>query len=230
MAALRFYLKDAAASGSNFLSLQEGGTPPADATTSTGWTVGTAANNFSSLMEAGVERAEVTFTSGFLPNGIALPSNALGDCFRSESPLLGLASAGNWSVIVPVIAVTSGGDQDLSLGTVIWKGTAADGSNAVKISGQGSVIGVNDLTTADPQTFNGTGFTINAAVFSNEYLFVQIAIGSRGGGGAADRDVFLRVGSGAYVETSEFITPPPTAIMPTYQAQQVSRRYRPVGY
>src|SRR5690348_15509699 len=91
-----FHWKNAAADGSNFLSLQDGGTQPTGATTSTGWTVGTTASGNYSLMAAGVERLASTF--GATPLPAAAPNNTLGDGFRTEQSYSGTFAAGDWTI------------------------------------------------------------------------------------------------------------------------------------
>jgi hypothetical protein len=230
MSGPRFYLKDAVAAGSNFLSLQQDGSPPADATTSTGWTVGTTASGNYSQMAAGVERAAATFAA--TPWASAQPDNTLGDCWRSENSLEGVFAAANWLLRVPLIAVTSGGDQDVLIRYRMWKSINADGSNSVNIfefTGGAPTGTITNLTTGAAQVAQSSP-SMSSVVFQGEYLFLQMALETAGAGGAADRDVLIRVGSDASLLASEFSSPLPTAIMPTYQAQQVIRRYRAVGY
>jgi len=197
-AAVTFYLLDSLASSSNHYSLQEGGAPPTTATTGTGWTVGTTASLNYARMSAGVERAAGTFGSTQQPNGG--PDNTLGDCWRSD--LLNITiPGGQWHVDIPVIAVSSGGDIAGSMFVRLWRSANADGSSATEITAGSQVTNnASNLTTSTPQILTKV-FTLGDVTLTNEYLFMQIAWAILTAGGAADRDVLIRVGQEAWIQS-----------------------------
>ncbi len=192
--ALTYYLNDAVATGSTHGKLH---TAPASSTTGTGWTVGTVGSGNYSLMVWNTERGTGTF------GGTALPSAApvLTDCLRTESALTGYFPAANWSVAIAVRAATTGGAQDGRVRARIWKGAAADGSDAVEItSGAATGTTVTDLTAGATQTSTATCAGAGAWLV-NEYVFVQLAWEITGAGGGAGYDVLLRANEST-------ITPP----------------------
>lgn len=168
-----FYLKDAAAAGSNHGSLQQAGTAPVTATIGTGWDItGLAVGQFS-LMDYAVERVAGDF-SGTSPT--AGPNNTLGDCFRSESTLNGSFAAGTWTLAVPVIAV-SGAGATARVRAKLYKGANATGSGATEITA-GWVNGttVTNLQTGVAQTSTVTFTGLAAVAMAAEYLFVQLTL------------------------------------------------------
>ena len=194
-----FYLKDTAQSGVTFYTLQQGGAAPATATTGTGWTVSTGVGDHSA-MEAGIKRAASTFgsISGTLP---LAPNNSIGNGFRSDV-MTGIIEAGTWNLTIPIIAVTSGGDQDIRMGISLLKGSAANGSDAVYFTA-GDTPTITNLTTADAQlvTFSPV---VSQVAFVAEYLFLTIQLERIGAGGAVDSDVLLRVGADSIVSAPTF--------------------------
>lgn len=200
MAAKTFYLLDALAG--NYMALQDGGSAPGTATTGTGWTVAKTAATVYSRMDAQTERAASTFGATAQPDGA--PDNTLGDCFRTSTTLNGSFASANWSLAFPVIAVSSGGDQDGAIRVRLWRSANADGSGAVEMTaGASQGTGVLNLATSAEQV---STVTVNpgAETLTNEYLFVQVAWVITGAGGATTRDVLLRVGSTAVITTSDF--------------------------
>jgi hypothetical protein len=224
-----FHWKNAAAAGSNFLSLQDGGTQPTGAVTATGWTAGTTPAGNYSLMAAGVERLAATFGATPLPD--AAPNNTLGDGFRTELSYSGTFSAGDWEISISLATVTSGGDVDGNLRFRLWKSVNADGSSATALS--------DVLETSTFTNINGTGVAaltqaLGEISLSDEYLFVQVALEITGAGGAATRDVLLRVGfSTEFAVLTPFFTEgetPSATLSPRYGSTQIRRIYRAVGY
>lgn len=199
----KFFFKDAIASGSNHLSLQDGGPALTDATTVTGWTVGTTAPTVYARMAQGVERAAGTFAAGDQPDGA--PDNTLGDCFRTERKLNGKIAVGSgigYTTTMAVIAVTSGGDQDGAFRIRFWKSPNADGSSATEIE-SGPVNGppyTNVGTGAESSAGSAAATWLSTVVtFDDEYLFFQVAWKITGAGGAATRDILIRVGDDCWV-------------------------------
>jgi len=204
MAIQTYYLLDTLANNSAHLALQEGGTPPTAATISTGWTVGTQAVGQSSSMAAQTERARATFTATEQPSDA--PSGVLGDCFRTSTRLTGDFAAGVFSLALPVIAVTSGGDQDGRARLRIWRSRFPDGAAAHEIT---SAIqfgtGVTNLSTA-LQQISTVSVTLAAFALAREFLFFQIAWEIQGAGGNINRDVLLRKGLDAVILTTDLAT------------------------
>jgi hypothetical protein len=169
-----FYLKNAVAGSSNHGSLQDGGTAPTTATTTTGWDFsGLDAGNFA-LMDFGLERTSGSF-SGTTPS--TAPDNSFGDCFRSESPYTGSFASGTWTLTVPMVA-DSGAGGDLLILARLWKSANPGGSGATEItSGWVSGTAVTNLQTGTPQSSVVTISGIGAVTMTNEYLFVQVCAG-----------------------------------------------------
>jgi len=201
MAALTFYLLDTLAANSSHLALQDGGTPPATVTSTTGWTVGNQAAGQSSSMAARVERARATFTATEQPAGP--PSGILGDCFRIPARLTGDFAAGNFILALPLIAVTSGGDQDVAARLRLWRSRFPDGALAHEITASiqtGTTI--TNLATAAQQISTVTA-ALAAFALAREFLFFQLALGIIGAGGAISRDALIRNGIDAKIVTPD---------------------------
>lgn len=184
------------------MDLQDGGTAPGTATTGTGWTVAKIAADRYARMDSQTERASGSFGTVAQPDGA--PDNTLGDSFRSPVTLNGDFAAANWDFQFPVIAVSSGGDQDGAMRFRLWRSANADGSGATEITSatqQGATV--TNLTTA-AQQISSLLFNPGAFTLTNEYLFVQLAWRITGAGGANTRDVLLRIGTDARVITSDF--------------------------
>lgn len=200
MALLTFFLVDALASSSNHLSLQEGGSTPTTATTTTGWKVGTTAADNYSAMDSQSE--STTFGGSALPSGAI--DNTGGDCFRTTNRYVGTFDAGGWLFVFPVIAVTAGGSADGAIRIRVWQGSNPTGAGATEITSaaqQGSAV--SNLATDTPQS-STVEATLDEVVLRDEYLFVQVAWRTTGAGGTADDDVLMRVGTAAKITTSEF--------------------------
>lgn len=165
-----FYLTDTATDG--WGTLQVGGSAPSAATTSSGWTVGTTASGNYSKLAFGVERASNTFSGTAVPG--TTPDGTLKDGYRL-GPWTGTFSAGEWLLDVPVIAVTAQGGADGRIRARIFKGSAADGSNATEVtSGAVALSEVTNLTTSAEQVSSGS-VTLAEVSLVNEYLFLCLA-------------------------------------------------------
>jgi hypothetical protein len=224
-----FFLVNSLAAGSNYLSMSD--SAPATATTTTGWNPGTTAPLAWSLMSANVERLAGTFAGEIIPN--SNPDNSLGDCFRSAETVSGNFEVGTWTLTIPLIAVTSGGDLDFRIWYRLWKGTSPTGVGATAFGGfLGATDLASDLTTADAQVLSSVVTDVPAASFVEEYLFLQIAGSVVGVGGAATRDVFIRVGSDAKMTTPDFTSQEYDigTQVASFSGQVVRRRYVAVGY
>ncbi len=201
MASKVFNIKNAAAPGSSHGSLQDGGSVT-DATTGTGWIVSKTAAGRYALIAFGSELAASVFNTTALPN--AAPSTT--DCFRSESAISGSFASGNWTVSIPVIAVTGGAAQDGRMRVRVWQGAAADGSDAVEMTSAATQLSiVTNLTTGAQQISSGSVSVTANLVLSAAYVFLQCAWEITGAGGTNGHDVNLRVDStDSKVTTTEF--------------------------
>ncbi len=202
MAVKNLYIKNAAASGSNHGSLQDGGSLTT-ATTATGWTVGKLSPTVYSLQDYAVKRTTSDFGASALPS--SGPDNTLGDCWRSESTLTGTFASGNWSFAVSLIAAT-GSTHDGRIRFRLYKGTDATGSGATQIGTGTSVLSaVTDLDSAAQNT-TGT-VSVASTVFSGEYLFWQFAWEHTGAGAKTAGDVLIRVDTtNSKITTTNFAT------------------------
>lgn len=209
MAAKTLYLLDSAASGSNHLALQDGGSAPSTATTSTGWTVGTTGGGNYSAMDSGAERAAATFAAAILPD-LSGPNNTLGDCFRSGL-LSGRFAAGSWTITVPLIAVTAGGSADMRIWARVWRSADPTGADAVLLTT--SVLVGTAATNLATGAAQNSVLTWSAPVFGlvAEYLFIQIALQTVGAGGGATDDALIRKGSAAAIVTADWLAADPAA-------------------
>lgn len=201
MATKTLYLKDALASGSAFLSLQDGGTAPGTATTATGWAVQGAAAAHFSRMDSQSERLANTFSEGIQPSGVL--DNSLGDAFRTENKIKGAFEPGNWTLAFPLISTVAGGTHDVRVICRIWKGPNADGSGADLVSTSylpGSVA--SNLTTTEQ--VSSITWACPGVLCLDEYIFVQVALQIVDPTAQAGQTAMLRVGSAATVTTTEF--------------------------
>lgn len=201
MPAKTYYLLDTLAANSSHLALQDGGSPPATATTLTGWTVGTQAAGQSSSMAAQTERARATFTATEQPSGP--PSGILGDCFRIPERLRGVVTS-PITFALPVIAQTSGGDQDGQDRLRLWRSRWPDGALAHEITSSIQLgTGVANLTTL-VQQISAVTLALSPFVLMREFLFFQNAWGITGVGGNINRDVLIRIGLDAVITLADF--------------------------
>ena len=206
MAAKVFYLKDALASGSNHLSLQDGGSPPSQVRISTGWVVGTLAATRYARMDSQTERASSAhLTTPIQPDGA--PDNTLGDCFRSENTINGTFANANWSLSFQVEGETrSTSTHDGILRIRIWKSANADGSSPTELTGATiTTTQYVNLANSAFQTITATWSPGAVITLTNEYLFIQIAHQLDGAGSNANSDTHLVVGSSNTVTTSNFV-------------------------
>jgi len=216
----------------NLRQINVGGTNPnrlwwdeaaaaAAATSSSGWTVGQiAAGNYSNLNQ-GVERATGTFSTTIVPNATApavdnsyaataiyTPPTLLND-IESISTLYeynGVFPAGTWTFNFPVIAVSSGNNQDGNIGIRVFRGLRSEtawASVTEITSARLEGTTVTNLTTAAAQTSTVT-WSAPAFRLQNEFLIVKVAWEITGAGTQNTRDVLLRWGSGASMVSPNF--------------------------
>ena len=218
----------------NLRQINVGGTNPnrlwwdeaaaaAAATSSSGWTVGQiAAGNYSNLNQ-GVEQATGTFSTTIVPNATApvvdasyaataiyTPPTLLSDTESISTlyPYNGVFPAGTWTFNFPVIAVSSGNNQDGRVGIRVFRalrsGTAYASTTEITAA---RLVGttVTNLTTAAAQTSTVT-WSAPAFRLQNEFLIVKVAWEITGAGTVNTRDVLLRWGAGANITTPNFKT------------------------
>jgi hypothetical protein len=201
VASRTFYLRSDL---TNFWSrLSESGETAAN--TGFGWTVDTGATNHSEYA-SGVERAAATFVDTAPPDGSL--DLSLRDAFRTELPLNGSFSSGNWEFHFVVRAGNTGGAQDGRVRFRLLKGSNSDGSGATEITAeqkQASIV--SDVSTS--ADFDST-LTVNpgAITLTFEYLFIQVAWERTGAGAAGNSDINFRTGTdastGTRIITSDF--------------------------
>jgi len=164
------YCNDGIVSGGNAGTLQT--SQPTASTSTTGWTVGGAANNTFSRQTYNAEVPGANFTSTSQPSGA--PVNSAQDCWR-YGPSTGTFSAGTWYSSLSVIAVTSGGVQDGRARFRLWRSDNADGTGATELT-PSVMVGslVTNVSTTVAQSSSASmelsGFTMN-----NGYIFMQVA-------------------------------------------------------
>lgn len=211
MAALSYYLQDAATSGAgNAAGWEAIDTATVGAATlATGWVVGTGSTNHSELASR-AERASATFTGTTVPDGTL--DTTLKDAFRSVSALTGNFASANWVFDFVVQSPTNGGAADGRIRFRIIRADA-DGANAVEItSAQQQASLLTNVTTSDADST----LTVNPGAFSitNQYLFIQIAWERTGAGGMTTTNIRFRSGSatttGTRLTTSSFSPTHPT--------------------
>ncbi len=180
--------------------------PGAEALSSpaTGWTVGTNAPTRYKLFDSQAERSASSWTTSVRPVAGAVDAEGVSDALCA-GPIEGTFEAGDWLFEFVVRAVTSGGDQDGGMNFRVFKGPNLDGSAATEITAAAQVgSAVTNLAAGGSQTSSAT-VAMPELVFDGEYLFVSLAWRITGAGGAADRDVLLRVGdTGTRITTTDF--------------------------
>jgi hypothetical protein len=218
-----WYLEEINVGGTNPNRLwwdEDSSAVPAQTTSVTGWTVAKTAANNNRLLSQGAEVAGFASTvdlttlpvidSSYTSTAIYTPPTLLSDV-ESISTLYeynGVFPAGSWTFSFPVIAVSSGGDQD---GRIImrvfkarrdeagtgWTGTIQLTSNFL------TGTTVSNLTTTTSQTSVVT-WSAPAFQLNKEFLICKIAWQIVGAGGANSRDVLLRYGTGATMISPNF--------------------------
>lgn len=189
------------------------------ATSSSGWTVGTTAANNYRLLSQGAEVSGFSTTvapnattpaidNSYTATAIYTPPNLLSDV-ESISTLYeynGSFPAGTWTFRFPVIAVSSGGNQDGRITMRVFKGTrnGTAWSGVTELTAallSGSVV--TNLATSAVQTSTVT-WSAPAFKLNKEFLICKIAWQITGAGSTATRDVLLRWGAGADITSPSF--------------------------
>lgn len=221
-----FYVKDATASGSVMGSLQDGGTAPTAATTTTGWTVAkTVAARFAE-MDYGATLASGSFTTtdmfANLTSNVALSNTTVGRAWRSENTLNGTfaaANATNFWTFTFVFRTGQIGTHNGRLNVKVYTSPNANGTANVTIM---------DETSGGKLTFSNTGAmtstttdytsTLNWTAaprmnMYNEYLFIECQWETTVAGNNNNNSVLFRVGSTANVVTTDFVSRNKTAVI-----------------
>src|SRR6478736_682274 len=196
MAVKTLYLKDAVASGSNFGSLQDGGTAPTAASMVTGWIVAKTANTVPySRLKYATKQIASTFNATDQLGTAAMPTNTLADAFRSENALTGDFASGSWSFAIKVRATTASA-QNGAVVIRVWASTSATGASGnreLTTAIQTGTTAITPSVTTDSSTtvtWSAPSITLN-----NEYLFVQMEWKVVVASGNNAADWVLRAGS-----------------------------------
>jgi hypothetical protein len=191
------------------------------ATSSTGWNVGTRLPDTYAELNQGTEVGRATFSSTIVPNATApTVDNSYASQANFTPPTLlsstdsiltvyeynGSFDAGNWVFTFPVIAVTLGGAQDGAITMRVFKaprnGTAF-GTTTELTSALLQGTAVSNLTTAAVQssvvTWSAPAFQLN-----NEFIICKIGWRITGAGGGNNSDVAFRYGTGCTMVSSNF--------------------------
>ena len=212
-----FYFKNATASGSSHGSLQDGGSAPTAAQTTTGWSANLVTTSKFSTQIYGTVRANSTFsaTDAFanLTSNVALAAT---DCWRSENSLNGYFEAANATVawvfthIFRTTATHINGRMSGRLNLKMFKSPNANGTANVTVVDETS--GGKQLTAVGTfQTINtdvSMALTWTTAPFIrlyNEYLFLEYQFEvTTGGVGIGGTIPIWRVASTANVVSTNF--------------------------
>ena len=201
MATKTLYFKNAAPSGaSTSLSLQDGGTAPTGAITTTGWTVGTRAVGQTSAMLAGTKRLATTFTA---PDSI--PSFTATSSWRSENALAGTFTNANWSFAFRFRAAVLSSAQSVAAKFRVWKSANADGSGATELTSGVQTASATGVLSAGATSSSSFSWSPGAVLsFLNEYLWIQCELSIAIAGTNASADAMFYVDSSGVVTTSDF--------------------------
>ncbi|OGS01552.1 MAG: hypothetical protein A2V88_02695 [Elusimicrobia bacterium RBG_16_66_12] len=201
MAAKTWYVTNTIV-GSTHQEMSES-SPGSDATSSPnyGWTVGASAAGTYCRADAGSEITGFA-ASPIEPDGSIVTTANAGDCWRSANAMTGTFDTGTWLFQMAVIAVTAGGQMDGNAGFRLFKGKAANGSDAVEIT-SGRLVGstVTNLATSAQQNSIHNSTSIPGFSVDGEYIFVQVGWEITGAG-AMLHDCIHRIGTTASLVTS----------------------------
>lgn len=208
MAAKTFYFKNAVPSGATLhRSLQDGGSAPATATTSTGWVAGTNAAGQMCVQTGGTEYSRTGGNWGSTAQPANAPSQTIGDCWRSENTINGTFANTDWTFVFGARSVTAAYTGRCRIRVRVWKTSNANGASAVELTGSTQV---SNTTSADMSTSADTTFTVTWSpgqthTLVGEYLFVQVAFEiTTAASSGTTKDFDFRVGSSYTVTTPDF--------------------------
>jgi hypothetical protein len=194
------------ASGSNFAALKTAvtGTPGDYYYTGTGWYLKTYQDRVAQ-MSAGVVRDAGWNGSDFTIYYDEPPSNTIANCFRSDTSIKGIFAAGTWNFIFQILAPAGASPYGNGYPFFsVWKGSAADGSNATQIL-TNRTHAAQTINTTNERTFT-TSVSLSELNFNNEYIFIQIGwrITTPGSNNAYNCQIRYGPTGGSRVETSDF--------------------------
>src|SRR5512141_543667 len=150
MAAKTFYWVNAVPGGATLhRSLQDGGTAPTTATTTTGWVAGSHVAGDSCIQNGNTEIGRTNAQWGTTLQPDVAPSQTIGDCWRSENTLYGTFANTNWTFTFGVRSVTAAYVGRFKLAVRVWRAADANGTGAVELS-SGRVVSA--ATTASLAT------------------------------------------------------------------------------
>jgi hypothetical protein len=190
---------------SNWGTLQDAGSAPSQATTGTGWTVGTTAPTMYSNMNYGGIKAASSFGSSALPTG-----SAANNVWCSQYPLSGTYPAGNWTFTFSFLANGATLDGTGNLNLRMGVSPQALSGNVTNVLAMTATASVSVLTTATLQTVTAT-VSMPALVMDQQYLLLPVAWEITGASSSSSSGVVFVQG---YVPPGG-PNPPQSAIFPT---------------
>ena len=203
MAALTLYLKNVALGACG--SLQNGGSAPATAQTTTGWTVGKiAATPNYAAMTYGSTLATTSFgTTDLQAAGTFAGGGGAGACWRTENQLAGTFASAAWSFAFNVQS-TVGTVQAGAIVLRVYSSTDPTGVGAVQrttaeLTGTTATIAATNTTVTSTVSWTPAAFELN-----DEYLFVQVEWKITTAGASNTANILFEVGSTAAITTSSF--------------------------
>jgi hypothetical protein len=168
-----FYLVDQPATFSAHGSLQNGGTGPSVATTTTAWTTPLVASRYARQSYASTV-ASGTFAAGVQPSGVPNTS----DCWRSECALTGSYANAAWIfalALLPSGSVTATATVNARIR--VWHSPDPTGQTSITEITSSTAALSNAVWAASAVQRNTTvTATLLAATLVGEYLFIQIAL------------------------------------------------------
>jgi hypothetical protein len=197
-----FYLDgDSTAPGGTSIFCTGSQTAPADATTATGWVLGTRTPPaLHELFARQILQTSWGTTSSQQPG---VPSNTKGNGF-ALGPFTGTFAAGTWDVALALLATAAGGAGDVAIRYRIYRADDALGTNAVELTAAPNQAStVTDLTTGTPQTSSGT-VALSAATLTAQYLILTVSVTVIGAASGSTSNCVVRAGSASRLITPDF--------------------------
>lgn len=197
------YLLGSGADG-NFAALADGVDQTAASRTD-GWTVAKTAAGNASDFDAGTKQLATSFaTASGKPSAILIGTTA--NAFKTPAVLNGGFVAGAWILSFAVRAVTLSAQAGRAR-VRVYKGSAADGSNAVELTSGTQVGSTTGTLSTTVDVVSTVTWVPGAITLNNEYLFFVVAWEITTQSGSTSADVVLRTGqaaAGTGVVTSSF--------------------------
>jgi len=132
--------------------------------------------------------------------------------WRTSDRLNGDFEAGDWSINLTIVT-TKYVTGNISVHMRLWKSTNPDGSGATPIT-DWILLTTIDSPTANTEYSISTTITLSTITLSDEYLFVEFALGTTSAcGSATGCDVIFRCNSGSeYIVTTTFTPVVPAVV------------------